>query len=260
MSKGKGYKGRGMTVVGDLLGGVGTGSYRRCYEDHPVIEFDNGEGKPKGILAGGNCGYPIHKDADVYIGLDYCFRRQHGSDYPWEPKKEGGPIEFEYLITDMRAPSNTDSAMKMIDWVCNQLQAGKKVHIGCIGGHGRTGTIIAAIVSKLCGLEDAITWVRKNYCKKAVESREQIEWLHKNYGIKKVAGSKEGGSHAPFPSTSHSNRYDESKYKSSGKTSSRSSSSGGYSGYQGSLVAESFGGKSEKITPMQSKSNIWKGP
>ncbi|QIN95304.1 thymidylate synthase [Stenotrophomonas phage vB_SmaS_DLP_3] len=256
MSKrGKGYKGA-MTIVGDLLG-TGGGNYRRCYEDHPVIEFDNGEGKPVGILAGGNCGHPIHKDADVYIGLDWCFRRQHGANYPWEPESKSGVIEFEYSISDGRAPSDTASAVKMIDWICNQLQAGKKVHVGCIGGHGRTGMILSAVVAKMCAMEDAITWVRKNYCKKAVESREQVEWLAKNFGIKKVSGSKEGISHgggtARNSISSHNNRYDPDKFP--GKT---SSSSGGYAGYQGSLAAENFGGKSQKITPMKSASDIWK--
>jgi hypothetical protein len=40
------------------------------------------------------------------------------------------------------------------------------------------------------GIEDAITYVREHYCKKAVESSTQVAFLHKQYGIKVVPGSR----------------------------------------------------------------------
>lgn len=59
-------------------------------------------------------------------------------------------------------------------------RAGKKVEIGCIGGHGRTGTFLA-ILAVLCtpeGEADAkaiIANIRQTYCSRAVETAEQ-EW------------------------------------------------------------------------------------
>ena len=41
----------------------------------------------------------------------------------------------------MEAPSNVARFKKLVTWVCTQLQDGKTVHIGCIGGDGRTGEI-----------------------------------------------------------------------------------------------------------------------
>ncbi len=57
---------------------------------------------------------------------------------------------------------------------------GERVEVGCMGGHGRTGTFLAAVVM----LADpnmtptgAVAWVRKHYCAKAVEDRSQEYWL-----------------------------------------------------------------------------------
>ena len=74
----------------------------------------------------------------------------------------------------MDAPANVTRFKKLVTWLCNQLQDGKTVHVGCIGGHGRTGTVISAIVAELLEEKDAIQWVRKHYCKKAVESKAQV--------------------------------------------------------------------------------------
>jgi len=55
-----------------------------------------------------------------------------------------------------------------------RARAGEQVEIGCIGGHGRTGTALACLAI-LTGQprETAVEWVRANYCPEAVESAEQ---------------------------------------------------------------------------------------
>jgi hypothetical protein len=80
----------------------------------------------------------------------------------------------------------------MITWLCTQLHAGLKVHVGCIGGHGRTGTVFTAIIAEMTGEKDAIQYVRKYYCKRAVESREQIQFLMKHYGVNDASPTKGG--------------------------------------------------------------------
>jgi hypothetical protein len=54
-----------------------------------------------------------------------------------------------------------------------------KVAVGCVGGHGRTGTAIAAILiaSKKITAEEAIEFVRENYCDRAIETSKQEEYL-----------------------------------------------------------------------------------
>lgn len=154
----------------------------RCYESHPAIKIGNG------TLYGGSCQYPKVTNADFYVALQRGDSCGLSSD-PWEPEKV---IEIHYSITDMCAPTDVPRFKKMITFLCNQLQAGRSVHVGCIGGHGRTGTVLSAIVAQMLEEKDAIAWVRKHYCKKAVESKEQVKFLMQHYGVKKATGYKEG--------------------------------------------------------------------
>jgi protein-tyrosine phosphatase len=58
-----------------------------------------------------------------------------------------------------------------------------KTVIACHGGHGRTGTALCALMIT-AGVEDywgAIEHVRKEHCKKAVESLKQEQYLHELY-------------------------------------------------------------------------------
>jgi protein-tyrosine phosphatase len=69
-------------------------------------------------------------------------------------------------------------AFQQICAVYGQAQAGERIEVGCIGGMGRTGTVLACFVV-LCGLEprDAIEWVRSNYDIRAIETSEQEQWV-----------------------------------------------------------------------------------
>lgn len=55
--------------------------------------------------------------------------------------------------------------------------------INCFGGHGRTGTALAAL-AYLTGAvpkgEDTVTWLRTVYCEEAVESSNQMDYLREN--------------------------------------------------------------------------------
>ncbi len=157
-----------------------TKGYGSCYESHP--ELDLGGGK----FIGGSCISPVTSKADIYIGFD---RGMHVTQaYPWDNM----PVQVLYPITDMSKPSDSKSFIKLIDWSIERLAEGKTVHAGCIGGHGRTGTYLAALVAAL-GVEkkEAIQWARKNYCKKAVESSIQVDFLTKHFGVGPATGAKE---------------------------------------------------------------------
>ena len=159
------------------------GGYKRCYESHPALELKLTQGMTR-FVYGGSCGTPIHSDADIYVGLDYSFM-QHEQRLPWKP---GHAIH--YKITDMSVPKKADEFIELIAWLAQEIIDGKKVHVGCIGGHGRTGIVLSALVAVLTNEEDPITYVRKNYCKKAVESTEQVEFLMKYFDCKEVEGAK----------------------------------------------------------------------
>ena len=168
----------------DLFNGGKGGSkgYVKCCHSHPVLKLGNGE------IVGASCGSP-RDGYDIYIGFCYTMKFQHQA-YPWD--NNGDPvIEFQYSITDGCAPKRPAEFKKMIKWVAEQLEAGKKIHVGCIGGHGRTGTFLAALVAHMEVSDDPIKWVRKNHCKKGVESKSQVNFLHKHFGCPKHKGSKE---------------------------------------------------------------------
>lgn len=173
-------KGKKRTVEKPL--GTVTGRIPRCYESHPALPI--GDFK----IYGGSCGHPIVKDADVYVGFDRSMQF-FNSQYPWEEKTRE-VVEFLYPITDMAAPSKPKEFHQLIGWLAEQLEGGKKVHIGCIGGHGRTGTVLAALVKHMTGNADAISYVREHYCKKAVESKVQVKFLEEQFGIEPAAALK----------------------------------------------------------------------
>lgn len=65
----------------------------------------------------------------------------------------------------------------LTDQVVDYLRAGKSVEIGCLGGHGRTGTVLAAILGRAESLEAdaAIAAARERYCRHAVETAAQAQ-------------------------------------------------------------------------------------
>jgi hypothetical protein len=169
--------------------------YQSCYVTHKPMPLPGGK-----AIYGGNCHNPVVKDADVYVALDGGYSPTNKS-WPWARKAE----EVYYKITDMDVPKSPKNFKAMIDWLVTQIEAGKKVHVGCIGGHGRTGIVLSAVYAKMSGNKDAITYVRKNYCDKAVETAEQIDFLAQHFGIKKAKATKswenyfsEGTSGGPY--------------------------------------------------------------
>lgn len=175
-------------LFNNLPSGGGYGStYKsskpRCHTTHKPLQLGIGE------ILGGSCGSP-RKGYDIYIGFDYGMKMQH-QPFPWEQTSDP-VIEFQYRITDMCAPKSPKDFQKMVEWCAEQLNMGKKIHVGCIGGHGRTGTFLAALVSLYEDLtDDPIAYVRKEHCKKAVESKSQIKFLMKHFGCKKAKPTKQ---------------------------------------------------------------------
>ena len=49
----------------------------------------------------------------------------------------------------------------------------------CMGGHGRTGTALAAVLVAVhrSPAQESIDWIRKEYCDKAIESTSQEEYM-----------------------------------------------------------------------------------
>lgn len=95
-----------------------------------------------------------------------------------------GDIHY-WPVTDMSVLPESILTRAIQD-IVDCLEAGKKVGIFCLGGHGRTGYIAGCVLGYL-GVEDPIGYLREHYCSKAVETREQAEEIGKFIGNNELA-------------------------------------------------------------------------
>ena len=91
-------------------------------------------------------------------------------DRKWEP-----PWPHEYLDwPDFGVPDSSATVISTLTTMLQRAQDGGSVEIGCLGGHGRTGTALACMaVLTGCPLDEAVNWVRGNYCPQAIETLVQ---------------------------------------------------------------------------------------
>lgn len=147
-------------------------SRKACHETHPALSVWGG------TLLGGNCrDHSRHKNVDLYVALDASMK------HPLFDPGAKIPQCAYYPIQNMGIPNNPANFHALIERIIDVLASGGTVHVGCIGGHGRTGLVLAAVVaSDDDTLDDPIEWVRTNYCKRAIESKEQEGFLVTHYG------------------------------------------------------------------------------
>lgn len=84
---------------------------------------------------------------------------------------------------DMSVPDLADEHMiALVDLIGRMIGKGQTVEVGCIGGHGRTGTLLAMVALEhgVDTPEEAVKYVRANYCDQAIESATQ-EWYVAKY-------------------------------------------------------------------------------
>jgi hypothetical protein len=95
-------------------------------------------------------------------------------DALWKPT---WPAELTAWV-DRGVPSDPERAAAQITEAFARARAGERVEIGCLGGRGRTGTVLAAmaVLARVAPTE-AVRWVREHYDAEAVETREQEEWV-----------------------------------------------------------------------------------
>lgn len=89
------------------------------------------------------------------------------------------PRADQYLpIRDYDVPEDAASARMAVLSVIEAAASGRKAYVGCAGGWGRTGLILA-LVAKTLGQEDPVGFVRQHYTPHAVETREQKAYVDK---------------------------------------------------------------------------------
>jgi protein-tyrosine phosphatase len=79
-----------------------------------------------------------------------------------------------YPWPDLGVPRDARQVARALRWLLEQATDGRRVEVGCAGGHGRTGTTLAGLLV-LQGLSArrALSRIRGRYCEHAVESAEQ---------------------------------------------------------------------------------------
>ena len=91
-------------------------------------------------------------------------------DARWAPTWPGELIEWE----DFGLPADPVRASAQIRAAFERARRGERVEVGCAGGLGRTGTVLACMAI-LAGIrpDDAVCWVKRNYDVEAVETDAQ---------------------------------------------------------------------------------------
>lgn len=121
-------------------------------------------------------------DGTAVMGVRFLqddrYAREHRPDFGlyldenWDP-----PWPHEHFDwPDFGVPDDLDALRRTLTDFLNRARRGERVEVGCLGGHGRTGTALACL-AVLAGTpaSDALEWVRTNYCHKAVETDVQVQ-------------------------------------------------------------------------------------
>lgn len=95
-------------------------------------------------------------------------------DSRWQPPWDHGYVEWP----DFGVPADTPAVVGALKTILERARSGQHIEVGCLGGHGRTGTALAAL-AVLAGhpAGDAVAWVRSSYCAKAVETPGQEAFI-----------------------------------------------------------------------------------
>ena len=94
-------------------------------------------------------------------------------DPAWTPVWAHCHIEWP----DYGLPADPVSTDHVLAEAAALARSGAVVEIGCIGGHGRTGTALAMLALAAGLTTDPVAWVRRVYCDKAIETNEQESFV-----------------------------------------------------------------------------------
>lgn len=148
------------------------------------------------VMHGGGTSHSVSLTGmDIVLDLtDSSFRKNQWTlPKEWKSSKMI-PRIIDMYIPDMKTPESyiTRDFWEAL-WLdlktdASSLDRDLNVLVMCMGGHGRTGTILI-ILSLIAGVStgDPLAWIRKEYCNKAVESKAQIEYIKSLFPEVKIA-------------------------------------------------------------------------
>jgi Swiss Army Knife protein, DSP-PTPase phosphatase domain len=95
-------------------------------------------------------------------------------DDAWKPEWPADVITWP----DLGLPEDPSRAAEQIREAFRRAQAGQHLEVGCRGGLGRTGTVLACM-AVLAGIDpkQAVAWVREHYDSCAMETGKHEDWV-----------------------------------------------------------------------------------
>ena len=185
-----------------------TSSKWGCHEGNVLLFEKDGVS----IYGGGSSRGAKPYETDIIIDLaDKMSGRGWVSSIPdgWAIKSLfANPIVLSFKITDMYAPTEIPMKFWTTLWEDLKKQAPCDVLVMCMGGHGRTGTVLASLLmaSGFKSNKDAehpIQWMWDNYCSNAIETDVQMKYVCDMWGLpweKKVVSTYTPNKYTPSAS------------------------------------------------------------
>lgn len=94
-------------------------------------------------------------------------------------------VVLPIITQDYKAPTLKKEEWQAIVDDLMDIEEEKDLIVFCIGGHGRTGTVLSVLYGLVHPDKgDPVKVIREKYCKKAVESNSQLDYIEKITGIK----------------------------------------------------------------------------
>ena len=164
------------------------------------------------VYGGGSSRAVKPNEVDVILDLTHKYQ-SWGMPQGWKSAKFASSIVVcDMSIVDMQAPHVGKPFWEALWFDLTKLAKGKpkplKVLAVCVGGHGRTGTVLTALACASgvlpLGADDPVKWLREHYCDEAVETASQNSYIEDTFncvvGVKPAKAYGASGYTAPTTS------------------------------------------------------------
>lgn len=153
-----------------------TANIRSCHHAFDLFVLPTGEA----MRASAWSDTPYDRDLpDVGVYLDSCWYPADVFGYALGWRDFGEPTMY------------AEDVIRTARHVYAHIQQGETVEVGCMGGHGRTGSFLAILclvatdtnLQRRMSGKAAVQYVRDNHCKLAIENRTQERYVSRIAGM-----------------------------------------------------------------------------